>query len=94
MKDERVVYGARCTWWDSIDKVAKHINGLPRCPHCGSVLFERPSEQTFLDGAKRYERDGHPGYVEFLHWQRGKCFPNMAAAQEAFDAERSAQANG
>ncbi len=50
MTDQRVVYGVTCTWWDSIDKVVT-ARGLPCCPHCNSLLFERPSENDFIDGA-------------------------------------------
>ena len=44
MKDQRVVYGANCTWWDTIDKISKTASGLPCCPRCGSVLFEIENE--------------------------------------------------
>lgn len=72
---ERIVYGARCTWWDSISNVATKASGLPCCPHCGSPLFEQPDERTWWAGVDAYERDAHPGYRELIEWSRGRCIP-------------------
>jgi hypothetical protein len=88
--DTRIVYSVSGTWWDSIAKVAKDSSGLPRCPHCGSVLFEMDSEEPWWAGARRYEADGHPGYVDMITWGRGKCFPNLPALEAAY-ANRSDQ---
>lgn len=82
--DTRVVYGANCMWWDSISKVATTRNGLPCCPFCGGVLFEVDNEGTFLIGAAQHEAAGNPGYVQFVKWLRGKCYPSMDTAQEAY----------
>lgn len=82
-----IVHGARCLWWDSIEKSAKHDSGIPCCPHCRSVLFQI-EERHWMEGARRYEADGHPGYVALLLWSRGKCFPDLKAAQVAFARER------
>lgn len=90
-RDPRIVYGARCTWWDSIDKVGRTGSGLPGCPHCGSPLFETPDEATWWAGVGAYERDGHPGYRELVEWGRGRCLPqdgrpvieSLAAAKAA-----------
>lgn len=69
------VYGAMCTWWDDISKVATKPSGLPCCPNCGGVLFQIGT-QEWIEGAERYEREsGNEGYVERLEWARGKCFP-------------------
>lgn len=84
MTDTRIVYSVHGTWWDSIDKVATNLGGLPCCPHCGSVLFEMDDEAAWFRGADAYEADGHPGYVEMLKWGRGKCFPDMAALEAAY----------
>lgn len=91
MKDARIVYSARGTWWDSIDKVGLTPPGasghrLPCCPHCGSMLFEMDGEDQWWAGAERYEKDGHPGYVDMVKWGRGKCFPNYAALEAAYKA--------
>lgn len=90
MSDERIVYSARGTWWDSIDKVALTPDDgghrLPCCPHCGSVLFEMDSDEQWWAGAQRYEDEGHPGYVEMIRWGRGKCFPNIPALELAYKA--------
>lgn len=61
--------------------------GLPCCPTCGGMLMEAPSEADFLKEAQKYEDDGHPGYVGFLRWAKGKCFKTRAQAEKAY-AER------
>lgn len=88
MSDTRIAYGVFCSWWDSVDKVRKR-DGLPCCPHCQSVLFELPNRETWMEGARRYEAEGHPGYVAFVEWARGKCFPNYTVARAAYDAARA-----
>jgi len=87
--DTRIVYSAHGTWWDSIDKVSTN-RGIPCCPHCGSPLFEMESEEPWWEGARRYEANGHPGYVDMMKWARGRCFPTMAALEAAY-ANRSDQ---
>lgn len=86
-KDTRIVYGARCSWWDSIDKIGKTASGLPACPHCRSVLFEMRDEQTWFAGVDAYEKAGNPGYRKMIEWARGKCFPGYPAMKRAYDAE-------
>lgn len=83
----RVVYGAHCTWWDSIMKASKLPTGIPCCPFCKSVLFEFPDLDAFMEGVDKYERDGHPGYKELLKWQQGKCFQTMEDAARAMALE-------
>lgn len=75
----RVVYGVRCTWWDSIDKVATTDSGLPVCPHCGSPLFESPDLATWWQAVDRYEAEEQPGYRAMMEWARGRCFPSLTA---------------
>lgn len=84
-KDTRIPYGARCTWWDSIDKVGVR-QGLPVCPQCGNVLFEVESEEVWFAGVDRYEAQGNSGYRAMVEWSRGKCFPNHRALQAAYEA--------
>lgn len=88
-KDTRIVYGASCTWWDGIHAAGHAPAGpsghrLPCCPHCGSMLFEMDSDEPWFAGARRYEADGHPGYVAMIEWARGRCFPNLAALEQAY----------
>jgi hypothetical protein len=95
--DTRVAYGTRCFWWGDIQEVGQTpaadlvINGrtvrgvaLPCCPRCGSMLFEAENEAAFLAGAQKYEDEGHPGYVAFVLWSKGQCFPSLVAAQDAY----------
>ena len=84
MTDLRVVYGATCAWWDTIDKIATTDSGLPCCPHCKGVLFEMDNEEEWWKGVNKYEKAGHPNYRVMIRWLRGKCFPTFDKAQEAF----------
>lgn len=102
--DPRIVYGAGCSWWESISKIATKsvkIAGddeameLPCCPHCKGVLFEVASEEVWwANVAAHIERSGETFYREFIEWVRGKCFPSTRqgsgadAARAAFEAER------
>jgi hypothetical protein len=84
-RDRRVVFGANCSWWDTIDKVGTKESGLPCCPYCGSALFEYPDIEGWYIHAKRFE-DGtpFPNYVALLRWMQGKCFSNLDAAHAAY----------
>lgn len=85
MADKRISYGVGCLWWDFINKVGTTGKSrLPCCPHCRGVLFEMDNEKEFFDGARKYEANGHPGYIEQLLWMRGKCFKSMQAANLAY----------
>lgn len=85
--DTRVVYGARCQWWDTIDKVSTTGTGLPICPNCGSPLFEVESLAEWWAGVDNYEGNGHPGYRALIEFGRGRCFPNIEALEAAHAQE-------
>lgn len=55
---------------------------LPCCPHCGSMLFEMPSEEMWWKGAEKHEQKGHTNYVNFLKWVREqpRCWPDIRSA--------------
>jgi hypothetical protein len=89
--DERVAYGAQCTWWDTLDKAVDH-EGLPACPRCRGVLFEWPSVNTFMETARRNEF-AVPGYGGFALWLRGKCYPDIAAAAATYRASTGIAVN-
>jgi hypothetical protein len=85
-----IAYGARCTWWDSKDRVGLRGDGIykiPCCPFCGNVLFEM-SEVDWSARMKTYEAAGHPGYADMITWARGKCFMNLFAMTVAYERER------
>lgn len=84
-EEKLIVYGANCTWWDTIDKAGKFqgAHSLPCCPHCRSVLFQT-TETKWIDGAHKYEEGGHPNYVAKLNWSRGKCFKSWADAEKSY----------
>lgn len=85
--DTRIVYGARCLWWDSIDKAHTLIgSALPCCPHCTSPLFEVSSEAEWWQGVARHEAGGNEGYEAFVRWLRGKCYASMDDARAAYEA--------
>lgn len=91
MPDTRVVAGARCLWWDSIDQVATKASGLPCCPQCGSPLFEWDSEEEFMASVR--ERDAaEPGHEELVLFVRGRCFTSPEAAREAMAEEQRIRA--
>ena len=48
--------------------------------------MEVEAEQRFLEGAIAHEADGHPGYIVFVEWLRGKCFKTMDEARTAWEA--------
>lgn len=88
MADGRVVYGARCSWWDTIDRTATTPSGLPCCPHCGGVLLEAPSLSDWWASVDAHEELDHPGYRTFIEWARGRCFPTIGVAQLEHDKHR------
>lgn len=95
-RDPRIVYGARCFWWDSIfesgtmpprpGEPADAPPGLPCCPHCYSVLFEAPDYLKWLAGNQEAIDAGRApaDHLDLLRWSRGKCFPSAEAAREAW----------
>lgn len=83
--DPRIVYGARCFWWNGIAAAGSTSSGLPACPYCGSPLFEAPNEAAWWKGNAEAVAEGRApdGYLNLLRWSRGKCFPNPEAALSA-----------
>lgn len=81
--DERIAYGAACTWWGPIREVGASPSGLPGCPECGGVLFEVRTEAKWWAGVDRWAREtADPEYREFIRWLRGRCIrwtPNELA---------------
>lgn len=89
MRDDMVVYGACCVWWDSIDKVGRTPPGpgghqLPCCPHCGSVLLQMDAGKWFK--ALRDANSKETGYEDMLKWSRGKCFRTFPELRAAYAA--------
>lgn len=84
-----VVYGALCTWWDTIDKIGRRFmvddHALPCCPHCAGVLFQM-EEKAWNNRVKEYDKK-HRGYESFTIWRRGMCHPTLKAAAEAYTKE-------
>lgn len=90
--DARIVYGARCAWWDSIGSASFNRSGLPCCPRCGSVLFEVESALVWFTNVDAHaERTGDAEYRAFIEWLRGKCFPNADVARLEFRLDQLCQ---
>ena len=90
--DRRLVYGASCSWWDSIDKVGRTggPTSIPCCPHCGGVLYEMENEERWWRSVESYSRENsEPGYRKFVEWSRGKCFETWVEAKAAYAAEEN-----
>jgi len=87
--DTRIVYGATCTWWDSIDKAAARPSGLPCCPHCGGVLFQMSDVETWWEQVDAREVGAaDPGYRRFVKWLRGQCFTGYDEARAVFASRK------
>jgi hypothetical protein len=78
MQDNRIVYGATCLWWDSIDKVINNPipprHKLPCCPFCGGVLLEVKDEEEWerqLQAIALITFD--KTYRDFMYSRRGLC---------------------
>lgn len=88
MSNLKITSGARCTWWDTIDKTGRVAtpsgHSLPCCPHCSGVLLEVPNEEAWFEGVDRYEAAGNPGYRALTEWARGKCFPTYGDLRAAY----------
>lgn len=81
--DTRIVYGARCTWWDHVSEVGIR-NGLPVCPFCNLPLFEMEDEAEWYEGVDKYAST-HEGYRAFVDWCRGRCFRDQKQAQHVYE---------
>lgn len=81
-----VWYAAGCGYWtDDWDKLSAFGSGIPCCPTCGCPGYYAEF-QRWIDGAKKYEEEGHPRYQEFLMEYKEKCtgrgFDYIAAYQD------------
>lgn len=91
MSDQRVVNGARCSWWGLIAEASAKIGvggsmGLPCCPHCGGVLFETASREDWYAAVDSYAaRSGDVRYRPFIDWVRGRCFPSVTHARSVYN---------
>lgn len=96
---DTLVYGARCTWWDSIEKAGRRDApvsvggrtisparlGRPGLPCCPRCgsVLFQQEDDKWWEDVRQHEANGNPGYEEFVRWMRGRCFPSMKHAQEA-----------
>lgn len=101
--DARVVHGASCTWWGTIDEADTKSElagiGLPLCPSCGRALLEVPDVAAWWADVREYAAaDPTRRYVEFVLWLRGRCYRSVADARPVHaawqDLERRADEIG
>jgi hypothetical protein len=71
---ERGIFYTTCGFWtDDWDKVSTTVvASIPCCPKCGLVGFQTTADEWFT-GAKKYEDDNHPNYVEFIIESKEIC---------------------
>lgn len=89
--DERMVMGTACSWWGPIDKVARRRpgdGGIRTCPKCGGVLQMFEDAASFWSFIDAYDAE-FPGYRGCVEWLKGRCFPTMGDAAEAYEKERA-----
>lgn len=68
---KRMLWYGPCGYWtDNWHLVA--TQSIPCCPTCGAVGFQGTFEE-WMNGAKRFQADGHPAYVNFLNAAKEKC---------------------
>lgn len=79
--DNRVCYGALCTWFGSIYHTSRD-KAIPTCPVCGGILFETTSKE-WAAGIARAEKS-HPGYAAFIDWLADKHFDSYDDAKAAY----------
>ena len=92
-REQLVVYGACCVWWDTIDKTSRTAGAykIPCCPHCGGVLYQMEWKKWW-EAVDKIDSE-RPGYRAMVEWWRGKCFPTYDDVQVAF-AEHLEQQRG
>lgn len=90
MNDPRIVYGALCTWWESIQHAARSSDAVPVCPQCRRPLFEMDSMEDWQSAVDAWaERCEDPDYPKYIAWLRGKCYPNHETAKEVYSQPAS-----
>ena len=94
IQDTRFCYGAQCTWCGPIAEVSNthdhpywkerktlsEQHSIPCCPNCGGMLMEYETAEEWWDQVRKYDAEGHPGYLAMWQWQRQHkplCFPSM-----------------
>ncbi|SRR6266478_328958 len=70
------------------DRPIKHSDhGLPCCPNCGGMLMQFDTPDEWWDQVKKYDADGHPGYLVMWQWQRQHkpiCFRNIQELERTY----------
>ena len=106
-RDERIAYGAGCTWWGTIYQVkVVQLGGhpMPCCPYCSGMLYQKPSMEAWNEGVEAYAAaHNDPHYPAFIRWtQNRQCLSlhiqrggetAFQRLRAQFDAERASKSN-
>ena len=69
-------YAAHCGYytddWSKLKVTGINVR-IPCCPKCGCVGFQT-TVFSWLSGARKYEQEGYPHYVEFINQAKEKCY--------------------
>lgn len=71
----KIVYGAQCTFWGSIEDAgltSMDGHGVPCCPFCGGMLFEVSDPAKWQASIDRHAAV-EPDYPAIMAWSRGAC---------------------
>ena len=89
LRDNLIVYGFNCTWWDDISMVDTLLSkddspgGIPCCPYCKGVLFQI-DEKDWFKGIHKHTQE-NPLYANITSWSRGKCFKTPEEVAVAYN---------
>ncbi len=72
-------------WTDDWTKLGRVGSGIPACPTCGCVGMQMTVAQWF-EGARKFEADGKPRYVDYLEWRRELCARHTAGWMDSYAA--------
>jgi len=56
-----------------------------------SVLFEM-EEDEWWEGVQKHDKS-NPGYVDFVKWMKGRCFPTFQIADQIYKKRQLPHAN-
>lgn len=93
---DRLIWYGWCTYWtDDWEKIrnTKDVSGIPCCPVCGAYGFQSLASKWF-EGAKRFEAEGNPRYVEFVHAFKEQCRGRKGSFMEEYRNWFKEQKNG
>lgn len=69
------IFGLRCLWWSSFPEESVFWAGgpLPRCPHCGGILDQKPLSEFIKEAKADPDLYGPAGIKALVAAYRAKC---------------------